>query len=142
MKCEQVHKKLIFYLDGELPEEARKQIEDHLASCTMCSGFLSVLEANAEIIGQERKPEVSPYFFTRLTAKMEDAQPIPNEARWLRLALPVFFSALMIAGIYGGVKIGASAGHSKTTARITTGMTAIVNDFESEPIENYLLEEL
>ncbi|HLF33350.1 MAG TPA: zf-HC2 domain-containing protein [Cyclobacteriaceae bacterium] len=41
MKCEEVQSVLIDYIDGGLEAETRKEIDDHLKSCEVCSGELA-----------------------------------------------------------------------------------------------------
>lgn len=41
MKCDEVQSMLIEYIDGELVKETRKEIDDHLKTCEVCSGELN-----------------------------------------------------------------------------------------------------
>lgn len=142
MKTKCIHEDLIFYLDSELSIEKRTAVEKHLEECADCRSFLAFIQESMQIIGDEKNKEVTPFFYTRLSARLDEKEELQRQSSWVRLAFPVFFSVLMIAGIYGGIKIGASTGHPGTAIKTSNGLTLIVNDFKSEPIENYLLEEL
>lgn len=141
MKCKAVHEDLIFYLDGELPAGKQEQISKHLDDCAGCREFLAFLKENADLIRSERNPAVSPYFYTRLSTRLHEQKPSSENTWWPSIVQPAFFSILLIAGIYAGLKIGSSASSDVNTRNSGSGMAQYVNDFESEPIESYLLEQ-
>jgi anti-sigma factor RsiW len=72
MNCKNFPNDLIFYLDRELPEERMEAVRKHLDECVDCQSFLAVMQSQLEIIDQEKQPEVSPYFFTRLSARLDE----------------------------------------------------------------------
>lgn len=141
MKCKHIHKELIFYIDNELSEEKRITIEKHLESCADCRSFLSFLKEEMHLIAEEKKPEVSPYFYTRLSARLHETPDYQIQSAWLRIAQPAFFTLLLIAGIYGGLRLGTNAS-SVPNFQPAQSTFQFVNDFKAEPIESFLLEEL
>ena len=52
MSCGTVTGSIVALLDGELPEAERREVEDHLASCTACALELSELEATRRIVAR------------------------------------------------------------------------------------------
>jgi hypothetical protein len=65
------------------------------------------------IIQVEKSPEVNPFFYTRLKARMENNE-VQEKQRvgfpvWEKVLQPAFFSLLLLAGIYTGIKIGQPA---------------------------------
>ena len=48
MKCEKLHKKLIFFLDGDLPEKEAQEINSHLNECTDCAAFAEDMKKTLE----------------------------------------------------------------------------------------------
>jgi len=72
MKTKCIHKDLIFYLDNELSVEKRTAVEKHLEECADCRSFLAFLQEGIQIIDKEKNPEVSPFFYTRLSARLEE----------------------------------------------------------------------
>jgi anti-sigma factor RsiW len=141
MKHEQIHKDLIFYLDNELSDKKRKAVEEHLAECADCQSFLAFLKEEMHIIEKEKNPEASPYFFTRLSARLDERPEFKSQGLWVRLAQPAFFSILLIAGIYGGLRLGSNASTGIINPNMT-GTVQLMNDFAAEPIESFLLDEL
>ena len=141
MKTKCIHNDLIFYLDNELSVEKRTAVEKHLEECADCQGFLAFLQEGMQIIEKEKNPEASPFFYTRLSARLEEKQVYQTQSQWTRLAQPAFFSLLLLAGIYGGLKLGSNASSPLVNQQTSSGVQ-MLNDFAAEPIESFLLDEL
>jgi predicted anti-sigma-YlaC factor YlaD len=141
MKNKCIHKDLIFYLDNELSVEKRNAVEKHLEECADCRSFLVFLQEGMQIIEKEKNPEVTPFFYTRLSAQLYETSKHPIQSQWVRLAQPAFFSLLLVIGIYGGLKLGSNASSPKVYQQATTS-AQMLNDFATEPIESFLLDEL
>jgi len=97
MKCEEVSKELIGYLDRRANSAERKQVEEHLLHCAACrtrgEGFRNVWTALEEV------PAIEPSFgFDARVRQRVAAEPRPQWFRWLvpqpRLA---FAMALLFA---------------------------------------------
>ncbi len=141
MDCKTIHQDLIFYLDNELPNERRIIVQEHLNECIECREFLALLKSEMQIISDEKNPEVSPFFFTRLSARLEEKQGYQPQSQWIRFVQPAFFSLILAIGIYGGLKIGSNASDTTTNQPVTRNIQ-MMDDFEAEPIESFLLEKL
>jgi anti-sigma factor RsiW len=141
MKTKCIHNDLIFYLDNELSEEKRTAVEKHLEECADCRSFLAFLKEGIQIIDKEKNPEVSPFFYTRLSARLDEKSERQTQSQWVRLAQPAFFSLLLVIGIYGGLKLGGNASSPKVYQQATNS-AQMLNDFAAEPIESFLLDEL
>lgn len=100
MTCERIEELLSAYLEGELSDAGRREVDAHLAGCPACAGLLDVLrETRVALAGF---PEVEPG--AGLMAKL---YAIPEKKRFFRPALrfllrpdlqPVYaaFSVLLI----------------------------------------------
>lgn len=142
MKCSNIHNDLIFYLDRELSNERMEVVRKHLAECTDCRSFLEMLKQQMAMISDEKQPEVSPYFFTRLSARMDTTPEFDvQKSLWRSLVQPAFFSLLLLVGITGGLYIGNQTNSPNKTSA-TNANFLLMNDFSSEPIETFLLEDL
>ncbi len=141
MKHESIHNDLIFYIDNELSVEKRIAVEKHLEECADCRSFLVFLQEGMQIIEKEKNPEVSPFFYTRLSARLEEKPEYQAQSQWARLAQPAFFSIILLLGIYGGLRLGSNASFPKANPPATSSVQ-LLNDFEAEPIESFLLNEL
>lgn len=141
MKTKCIHNDLIFYLHNELSVEKRTAVEKHLEECVDCRGFLAFLQDSMQIIENEKNMEASPFFYTRLSARLEEKPESQIQSQWVRLAQPAFFSLMLVIGIYGGLKLGGNASSPKVNQQPITS-TQMLNDFAAEPIESFLLDEL
>lgn len=141
MKNKCIHKDLIFYIDNELSVEKRIAVEKHLEECADCRSFLAFLQDGMQIIEKEKNPEVTPFFYTRLSARLDEKNVDQTQSQWARLAQPAFFSLVLLAGIYGGLKLGSNAS-SPVVNQQATSSVQMLNDFATEPIESFLLDEL
>ena len=145
MKCKTLHKKLIFFLEGDLPENEANEMKAHLAKCESCAAFAEDMKKTLGIIQVEKSPEVNPFFYTRLKARMEN-EKVQEKQRvgfpiWEKVLQPAFFSLLLLAGIYTGIKIGQPA-DTGTGQNIFAGteLVPFLNEMEAEPIETFLME--
>lgn len=141
MKTNCIHKDLIFYLDNELSEETRIAVEKHLEECADCRSFLVFLQDEMQVIEKEKNPEASPFFYTRLSARLDEQPQFKPQGLWVRFAQPAFFSVMLIAGIYGGLHLGSNASSGMINPE-PTNTIQLMNDFKTEPIESFLLDEL
>ncbi len=94
------------YMDGELPEEKRRFVEDHLESCLACADEFQNLRKLRDLLMDCEEVSVSPDF-DRLFWKKVDAfeeKKLKNAfRRWLgknwRLGFaPVFATAVLLIG--------------------------------------------
>jgi hypothetical protein len=141
MKHGNIHKDLIFYIDNELSVEKRSAVEKHLEECADCRSFLAFLQEEMKIVEKEKDFTVSPFFYTRLSARLDEKTERQSESQWVRLVQPAFFSLLLIIGIYGGFKLGSNASSPELNQPSNLNIQ-MFNDFEAEPIESFLLDEL
>ena len=141
MKNKCIHNDLIFYIDNELSVEKRTAVEEHLEECADCRSFLAFLQDGMQVIEKEKNPEVSPFFYTRLSARLEEKPESRVQNQWVRLVQSALFSVLLVAGIYGGFKLGSNASSPKSDQHATSNIQ-MLNDFDAEPVESFLLDEL
>jgi anti-sigma factor RsiW len=133
-------------MDAELadlllePESASAEVRDHVAKCEACRRELESLRATMGLLDAWQAPEPSPFFFTRLNARMREereAQP----AGWLsrmrarftyggpRLhARPIAAMALTVMLLLGG---GAYLSLSKLMQPPQQASDAVVHDLQT-----------
>lgn len=141
MNHKSIHNDLIFYLDNQLSGEKRIAVEKHLEECADCRSFLAFLRESIQVIEKEKNQEVSPFFYTRLSARLDERPELQAQSQWTRLAQPAFFSLILVLGIYGGLRIGSNASSPKVNQPAISSVQ-MLNDFADEPIESFLLDEL
>jgi anti-sigma factor RsiW len=146
MKCKKCQDKIIFYLEGDLPARETREMEKHLAQCSSCAALAEELRKTLAVLHEEKNPEVNPFFYTRLKARMtsqtEKTFPALQPTFFVRVLQPVLFSLLLLAGIYSGMKIGQTPGDNISTAYNYPDeqMIPYLNEMETESIETFLME--
>jgi predicted anti-sigma-YlaC factor YlaD len=97
MKCEDVSKELIAYLDRRANSAERQEVEDHLANCAGCRARAEEFRKVWNVLDEMPIEEPSLGFDARLRQRIAD-EPRPGWLRWFvpqpRLALSM---ALLVA---------------------------------------------
>lgn len=145
MKCKTLHSKIIFYLDGELTAEEMEQMTLHLSECKDCAAFADEMRKTFGVIEAEKSHKINPFFYTRLKAKLENQVGGQNEIYrsplLIRVLQPAFFSILLIAGIYAGIKIGQPANSTPVSAIYAEqDLIPYLDEMKTETIETFLME--
>lgn len=145
MKCNTLHTKIIFFTEGELSAAEMEQMKIHLSGCSDCAAFANEITKTLAVIENEKTPQLTPFFYTRVKARLENQTENVVATRQtpvlVRILQPALFSLLLISGIYAGVKIGQPAkvnSHIPVFAEIE--VVPYFNEMESEAIENFLME--
>ena len=145
MKCKTLHKKIIFFIEGELPAKEMEQIKLHLSECTDCAAFAEEMKKTFALLESEKSPAVNPFFYTRLKAKIENRAEAENEKYsnpvWVKILQPAFFSVLLIAGIYSGIKIGQPVvKKGEPVVYAEQQIIPYLDEMENERIETFLMK--
>ncbi len=114
MNCNEVREHL---LDVMAAEPGPGKLREHLAACTACAAELKSLRQTMAALDEWTTPaDVSPYFMTRLRARVreEQAQPAGWLAWFRKPALAASLMVLMIASIslfQGSKDVGDNGDH-------------------------------
>ncbi len=125
------------------PHAVPAKVQAHVAECGDCRGELQKLEAAMQLLDTWEAPEPSPYFLTRLGARMrEERQAAP--AGWLARGVarirasiaygpglhvrPLAAMALTVVLLLGG---GAYLGVTDWMQPMQPTQTAVVNDLQT-----------
>jgi hypothetical protein len=98
MNCNQIHELLPDLAAGM--EASPPAATQHIASCADCAARLSELQKTMALLDEWQTPEPSPYFDTRLQARLREEMARPVAAwSWLRRpAWAMSFAAVVFAG--------------------------------------------
>jgi hypothetical protein len=104
MNCNQIHELLPDLAAGM--DALTAEVERHIASCNDCATHLLELQKTMALLDEWQAPEPSPYFDTRLLARLreETARPVGGWLSWLRR--PAWTMALAAIVFAGAVVIG------------------------------------
>ena len=136
MKCEWVRENITLHVYGELADDARHELEQHVERCADCAAELKAEQAFHALLSQERAEEPTPNLLAASRMRLQEALETTEQGRfWHRLAFdpanwlrqvrfsPALASAILILGFAGGVGTSYKIlGHQ--SAGITTGTTA------------------
>jgi hypothetical protein len=116
MKCEWVRENITLHVYGELADDARHELEQHIARCADCAAQLKAEQEFHDLLLQDRSAEPTPNLLTasrmRLQESLETAQQggfwrrlAFDPANWLRQVSfsPALASVILILGFAGGV---------------------------------------
>src|SRR5271166_2798170 len=116
MKCEWVRENVLLYVYNELPDDARYELEQHVARCADCAGELKTTRefhaTLSELPVEEPSPNLVAASRMRLQEGLETAEQgrfwhrlIFDPAAWLRQVrfAPALAAAIFIVGFAGGI---------------------------------------
>ena len=158
MKCEWVKENVLLYVYNELADDARYELEQHLARCADCTAELKTTRKFHAMLSELPVEEPSPNLLAasrmRLQEGLETAEQgkfwhrlIFDPAAWLRQVrfAPALAAAIFIVGFAGGIgttyKVvggnGASITSGLATAPVESSITGI-QSISQNPGSNHI----
>jgi Putative zinc-finger/HEAT repeats len=151
MKCEWVRENITLHVYGELADDARHELEQHVARCADCAAELKAEQEFHALLSQETAAEPTPNLLAASRMRLQEALETAEQGRfWHRLAFdpanwlrqvrfsPALASAILIVGFAVGVgtarKVfvppsGPSSGPTPTPAEASiTGIRSITQN--------------
>ena len=97
MNCERFRDQMLDALQGTAPAE----LEEHARASGACAQELKALQQTSALLEEWSAPQVSPYFDTRLRARLREQAAAPvGWWAWLRKpALAATFAILLVVGV-------------------------------------------
>jgi HEAT repeats/Putative zinc-finger len=140
MKCDWVKENVLLYVYNELPDDARYELEQHLARCTDCATELKTTRKFHAVLSESQVEEPSPNLVASSRMRLQEALETTSQggfwqrlvfdpAMWLRQVRfsPALSAAIFIIGFASG--IGA-------TYKIVNGAGAVGVSSLSAPAES------
>jgi hypothetical protein len=116
MKCEWVRENIVLQVYGELADDARHELEQHVVRCADCAAELKAEQEFHALVSQSRAVEPSPNLLTASRMRLQEGLETVEQGHfWNRLAFdpaswlrqmkfsPALASAILILGFAGGV---------------------------------------
>src|SRR5216683_2289833 len=100
MKCNEINELLPDLAAGLAA--ATPEVNDHLRSCAACTETLTEFRKTMALLDEWQAPEPSPYFDTRLRARLREEAAKQPAGWWAwsrRPALAVSLAVVMVAGV-------------------------------------------
>jgi len=115
MKCEWVRQNIVLHVYGELADDARHELEQHVARCAECAAELQAEQDFHALLSQEQAAEPSPSLLAASRMRLQEGLETAQQGRfWHRLAFdpanwlrqvrfsPALASAILILGFAAG----------------------------------------
>ncbi|MGC2195989.1 MAG: hypothetical protein WA628_15035 [Terriglobales bacterium] len=101
MKCNEIKDLMLDVAAGA--GESTPPMNEHLLGCPACASKLTEMRKTMALLDEWQAPEPSPYFDTRLAARVREERAKPAQAAWLSwLRVPVLAGALALALMMAG----------------------------------------
>ena len=118
MKCEWVKNNILFYVYNELADDARYELEQHVARCTDCATELKATQKFQTALSELPVEEPSPNLLAASRMRLQEALETAEQGRfWHRLLFdpgawlrqirfaPALVAAIFIVGFGGGIGV-------------------------------------
>jgi anti-sigma-K factor RskA len=116
MKCEWVRENITLHVYGELADDARHELEQHVARCGECAAELKAAREFHALLAEDRAEEPSPNLLAAARMRLQESLETAEQggfwqrlafdpANWLRQVKfsPALASVILILGFAGGV---------------------------------------
>jgi predicted anti-sigma-YlaC factor YlaD len=137
MNCKNVKKNLVSFLENELVEEKRVELENHLKICPDCSSLLEEFSPLWGTLKHRERIQPPPYFWTRLRQRIieyeEGKKPVlgwmEGLVHWMRPAVAV---GVLVICIFLGYSLGnLPQSNGQTVSQIDERAIALQEFFNS-----------
>jgi hypothetical protein len=158
MKCEWVKENVLLYVYNELPDDARYELEQHLARCADCSVELKTTRKFHAMLSELPVEEPSPNLVAASRMQLQEALETAEQGRfWHRLIFdpaawlrqirfaPALAAAIFIVGFAGGIgttyKVVNGGGAAITSAPVVAPAESSITGIQSvtqDPGSNHI----
>ncbi len=159
MKCDWVQENIVFYVYNELEDDARYEVEQHLARCTECTAELKGARKFHTTLSQAPVAEPSPNLLAASRMRLQEAletttqggfwqRLIFDPGNWLRQVrmAPAVAAVIFIVGFAGGIVTmrqipgpqgpGPTLGPGPGTAQVDASSITGIRSVTTEPGSN------
>ena len=117
MNCIEIQDRMLDLAAGIVPTTVEEK--NHLAGCGDCAAKLLEFRKTMALLDEWKAPEVSPYFDTRLNARLREEMAKPERAGWLawftRPVLATAMTLVLAVGVGIFVSHGRDVNDDQTT---------------------------
>ncbi|MEA3445093.1 MAG: zf-HC2 domain-containing protein [Bacteroidota bacterium] len=142
--CETIQNDFIPYLEKSLATESVERIEEHLANCSECAGFMAELQLSFRSIADEKYVEEPASFLEGIENKIANQQSQNKKPRIKHYLLQsLSYAAVIVIGLFAGsLIVGSITKNDIPAGQSITSSDFYWNDLEQEPIESFLMNEI
>ena len=142
MKHREIRKKLLRYIDGELPQDDKEEIQLHLEHCEQCRKDVQSLSGVWKLSQSIERMQPSPFLWNKISAQLEGKTQkrrlVHKAGVFIRqVAQPALTVAIVAMALFVGIQIGGYL-NTKTLSRQQTTQTT--NELQNEfGLQNFQL---
>jgi len=126
MKCDKLREEFMeAVLSG--PQAASPEIQEHLRACASCAEELASLQQTMALLDEWQAPEPSPYFASRLHARLREEAAVPARGWlvWLRRPVVAAVAVVLVIVSAGLLEMGRFNSDSNTLATKDEGVVRV-----------------
>jgi len=120
MNCNQIRELLPGLAVAAGMDASTPEVEKHIASCDNCAAHLRDLQKTMALLDEWQAPEPSPYFDTRLQARLREEMARPHVGWFSWLRRPAWAMSLAAVMFAGALVVGNKSYISQTETIATT----------------------
>jgi len=128
MKHKLIRKKLLRYLDNDLPENEQQEIQAHMVECPSCRAHLQWLKSSWQTEQSISRITAPPFLWTRFLARLNKEERSPMIVRiagqFFQYARPAIVTAVIVLMVYIGVQFGQKIILPKTESTLSGVQTS------------------
>jgi hypothetical protein len=145
MKCEWIRENIVLHVYGELADDARHELEQHVARCADCAAELKAEQDFYALLSQDRAADPTPNLLAASRMRLQEALETTEQGKWWsRLAFdpanwlrqvrfsPALASVILILGFAAGVLTTYKI-YGSPRVSPTSGITATNNPNPNTP---------
>src|SRR5450631_3777350 len=120
MKCEWVRENIVLQVYGELADDARHELEQHVARCADCAAELKAEQEFHALLAQDRAADPTPNLVASSRMRLQEALETAKQGNFFsRLAFaPALAAAILVLGFVGGILTMREISHPTTIAGV------------------------
>lgn len=111
MEHKKIRKKLLRYINAELPPEESEEIQLHLERCEQCRKDVKLLSVAWNLSQPIKQAQPSPFLWNKIYAQLESKTQKGRLVKKVRVfiwqtARPALTAAIVMLGLFIGIKLG------------------------------------
>ena len=127
MRCSEIQKKISPYIDNEMTDTQKKEIENHLNICENCQRVYQTMLQSWELLDVLPKPEPASFLYTHIRARLSEKTGLKSRGWMERILVPLSATAAVIVGIVIGSIVGANGGISNPVSTVENGVSGSID---------------
>ncbi len=135
MRCSEIQRKLSPFIDNEMTDPQKKEIENHLNVCENCQRIYQAMLKSWELLDVLPNPEPAPFLYTRIRARLSEQARAKSRGWMERILVPLSATVAVILGIFIGSIVGANGDVYSPVSVAENNVTSSIdlNTFDDMP---------